>query len=159
VREAALGLLVPHLLFVGWIEALMTASVVRALAREAAGGSPALALREPGSRAARVAWAALGVLVLATPVGALVEAPAFGEDPARVAQDAGGAVPAGIARLSGIWGGLLSDYEVPGVGKVPGTIIAAAVGVLAIALCTWILGRVFRERTTKPEGEPRASAP
>ena len=81
-----LGVAVPamaleHLFFFGWVEALVTMGVVAALARS----DPALLEMKPAARPLRWLWAALAVVILLTPLGALAPGTAWGEwSPAQV---------------------------------------------------------------------------
>ena len=75
-----LGVAVPamaleHLLFFGWVEAIVTMGVVAALARS----EPALLEMKPAARPLRWLWAGIGVLILLTPIGALAPGTAWGE--------------------------------------------------------------------------------
>jgi cobalt/nickel transport system permease protein len=97
-----LGVAVPamaleHLLFFGWIEAIVTMGVVAALARS----EPALLEMKPAARPLRWLWAGLGALILLTPIGALAPGTAWGEWGSEELKAAIGYAPANLEKLGG----------------------------------------------------------
>ena len=152
-----LGVAVPamaleHLLFFGWIEAAVTMGVVAALARS----EPALLEMKPAARPLRWLWAALAVLILLTPIGALAPGTAWGEWSAPQIKQAIGYVPADFARLGGVWKAAMPGYLTPGVNdSLLGYLVAAIVGtVLVVAIALGIGALLARS----PGGRATAAA-
>jgi cobalt/nickel transport system permease protein len=141
------AMVLPHLLVASVIEGALTAAVVTYLQRsnpaalQMAGGS-LVAVGEAGSfRRTRVLWASLAALVIATPLGLLAPGTAWGEwNAAELAQRGLGFVPAGLARLSSLWGAPLSRYALPGLGDSRlAYMLSAALGISLAALVVWLL--------------------
>jgi cobalt/nickel transport system permease protein len=123
------AMVVPHLFVVGFVEAIATGGAVAWLSRGApVENGAALDRLRLGERTSR-AWAALGVLCLASPLGLIAAGEAFGE---------GGG--------SSFWRAPFSDYAVPGLGERSGYIVAALAGVAAIALVIFFSGWLFGRR-------------
>ena len=129
-----------HLLFFGWVEALATMGVVAAL-----GASDEHLLEmKPAAVPLRWLWAALGALVLATPIGVLASGTAWGEwSPAQLRASLG-YVPPGIERLGPLWRGAMPGYA-PAFVKSPtlGYFVAAVVGVALVTAVAWLGGRLL----------------
>ncbi len=75
-----LGVAVPamaleHLLFFGFVEAIVTMGIVAALAKS----EPELLEMKPAAKPLRWLWAGMGVLILLTPIGVLAPGTAWGE--------------------------------------------------------------------------------
>jgi len=125
-----LGVAVPamaleHLLFFGWIEAIVTMGVVAALARS----EPALLEMKPAAKPLRWLWAGIGALILLTPIGALAPGTAWGEWGGEELKAAIGYAPANLERLGGLWRSAMPGYATPGIGNaLLGYLIAAVVG-------------------------------
>lgn len=96
-------------------------------------------------------WAALGVMIVLSPLGLLAGGTAFGEWGAEELLDRVGYVPPGLARLADIWTQrvLLPDYTVPGLenglGPAVGYALSALVGAGLVALLLLLFSRVVRE--------------
>lgn len=146
------AMLVPHLLVAGPAEALVTALAIAFLARTnpellrlaatpsaGAGGQPSL----------RRLWAAIGALVVVSPIGILAAGTAWGEwDPADAADWPLPFVPEGLQRFSGLWSAPMPDYVVPLLGEgteaqLIGYIISAAAGIAILLLVAYIVGYLF----------------
>jgi PDGLE domain len=157
LAESIPGMLLPHLLVFGVIEASATAGVVawslrsgfsvEATARTGAGG--------------RLLWGALALLCLLSPLGLLATGDAWGEwDPDKLKERVG-FTPTGVGRLADSWHGALKDYTVPGwdegTKQAVGYVISAVVGVLLVALVTFVVGRLLaRRRRQNLPGPPLA---
>jgi len=140
-----------HLFFFGWVEALVTMGVVAALGRS----DPALLEMKPAARPLRWLWAALAVVILLTPLGALAPGTAWGEWSPEQIKDMVGYVPADFARLGGVWRAALPDYMTPGVDDaLLGYFLAAVAGVLVTVAIALAIGAVL----ARPRGG-RAAAP
>ncbi len=150
-----LGVAVPamaleHLLFFGWVEALVTMGVVTALARS----EPALLENKPAARPLRWLWAGIGGLILLTPIGALATGPAWGEWGSGQLKAAIGYAPADLQRLSGLWRSAMPGYATPGVGNaLLGYVIAAVVGTVLTVGVALAIGAVLARRGEAPSSE------
>jgi cobalt/nickel transport system permease protein len=141
-----------HLL-IGFVEAAVTVGVVAAFQRE----DSALLEMKPASTVARWMWAVLAALMLATPIGLLASGSAWGEWDAEGIRKSVGFVPAGMARLGGIWSAAMPDYA-PTFIKDPnvGYIVAAIVGGAIIAGVTWGVGWLLSRGKDGPTSTPAA---
>jgi len=152
----ALGVAVPamaleHLLFFGWVEALITMGVVAALTRS----EPALLEMKPAARPLRWLWAGLGVLILLSPIGVLASGTAWGEWGSEEIKSLVGYVPTSLERLGGLWKAVMPDYATPGISStILGYLIAAVVGVGITVLVTWGLGIVLARRRGGDSKQP-----
>jgi len=144
-----------HLLFFGWVEALVTMGVVAALARS----DPALLEMKPAARPLRWLWAGIGALIVLTPIGALAPGTAWGEWGGDEIKDLVGYVPQNFEKVGGLWKAAMPDYATPGVGNtLLGYFIAAVVGVALTVGVTWSVGALLARRRG-PAAEPPAAAP
>ena len=123
-----------HLLFFGWVEALVTMGVVAVLAKQ----DSALLEMKPASKPLRWLWAGLGGLILLTPIGVLASGTAWGEWGAEELQSMLGFVPAGLERLGSVWTAAIPDYA-PAFVKNPllGYLLAAVIGAALVIGVTW----------------------
>ena len=136
-----------HLLVVGFVEAAVTAGVVRYLARGGLGERPLA----PVAARARAAWVALGALCLLSPLGLLAAGTAWGEWAPDELKERLGYTPPGLARLAELWKGLAPDYEAPGIASRPlGYVLSAVVGVAVVAAAGLAAARLLARR--KPHG-------
>ena len=129
-----------HLLFFGWVEALATMGVIAALGTSSAH----LLEMKPAAKPMRWLWAALGVLILATPLGVLAGGTAWGEWSTEQLQASLGYVPAGLERLGPMWSAAIPGYA-PAFVRDPllGYAIAAVLGVALAVGVTWVAGRLL----------------
>ena len=137
-----------HLLFFGPIEAIVTMGVVAALVRQ----DSALLEMRPASRPLAWLWAALGVLILLTPIGVLAPGTAWGEWSGRQLKATLGFVPAGLGKLGSLWTALMPGYA-PAFIKDPmvGYLVAALVGSALVVGVTWGLGWLLSRGAKKDE--------
>jgi cobalt/nickel transport protein len=112
----------------------------------------------------RKLWFGLIVLVLLTPLGIILPEKlkaggAWGEWSAREVQTLTGYLPAGLAKLEGLWKALFPDYEIPGMhGTWParlayfltGGIGAGVVLVIGFGLGKWLSRKSEREDPDAP---------
>jgi cobalt/nickel transport system permease protein len=152
-----LGVAVPamaleHLLFFGWVEAIVTMGVVAALARS----EPALLEMKPAARPLRWLWAGIGVLILLTPIGALAPGTAWGEWGGEELKAAVGYAPANLERLGGLWRSAMPGYATPGVSNaLLGYLIAALVGTALTVGVAFAVGALLARRgEASPPEEP-----
>ena len=144
-----------HLLFFGWVEALATMGIVAALAKQ---DSALLGMR-PAAKPLRWLWAALGGLVLLTPVGVLAPGTAWGEWGVSQLKSTLGFVPAGLGKAGALWTAAIPGY-VPAFIRNPllGYLMAAAVGSALVIGVTWAIARLLARGdtdhtpTTRPPG-------
>lgn len=180
------AMMLGHLTFAGLAEALLTAGVVRYLQQSerslldsggldsgglgtAAGGRARPATAWAASRGL---WAALGLLLVLSPLGLLAAGSAWGEwspeelaDPAArsaIAATSGGvalpaAAPSGLVRLAAVWTAPLPDYAPAFLRSAAmGYMVSALVGV-GIVLLTVVALRTLADRTRR--GGPPAALP
>jgi cobalt/nickel transport system permease protein len=152
-----LGVAVPamaleHLLFFGWVEAIVTMGVVAALARS----EPALLEMKPAARPLRWLWAGIGVLILLTPIGALAPGTAWGEWGGEELKAAVGYAPANLERLGGLWRSAMPGYATPGISNaLLGYLIAAVVGTALTVGVAFAVGALLARRgEASPPEEP-----
>jgi cobalt/nickel transport system permease protein len=150
-----LGVAVPamaleHLLFFGWVEAIVTMGVAAALARS----EPALLEMKPAARPLRWLWAGIGVLILLTPIGALAPGTAWGEWSSGQLEAAIGYAPANLETLGGLWRSALPDYATPGISNaLLGYLIAAIVGTALTVGFAFAVGALLARRAEAPQAE------
>jgi cobalt/nickel transport system permease protein len=150
-----LGVAVPamaleHLLFFGWVEAIVTMGVVAALARS----EPALLEMKPAARPLRWLWAGIGVLILLTPIGALAPGTAWGEWGGEELKAAIGYAPADLQRLGGLWRSALPGYATPGISNaLLGYLIAAVVGTALTVGVAFAVGALLAKHGEAPPAE------
>jgi cobalt/nickel transport system permease protein len=132
-----------HLLFFGWVEAIVTMGVVAALTRT----EPGLLEMKPAAKSLRWLWAGIGGLILLTPLGALAPGTAWGEWGSDELDSLVGYVPANLEKLGGLWKAALPDYATPGVSNtLLGYVIAAIVGTALVVGVTWGVGALLARR-------------
>ncbi|MBE9527770.1 MAG: cobalt transporter CbiM [Proteobacteria bacterium] len=133
---------IPHLLFIGPIEALGTAVVVTYLYRSGvqfSGTDPKVAVSR-----IRPLWFALAALVLLVPLGLFATAAPWGEWNTAEVTAMIGYLPSGMERMSGYWSALMPGYTLPGLGSTLGYIAAAAVGSATVLLSLYTINRLYR---------------
>ncbi len=144
------AMVLPHMLVAAVVEAVLTVLVVAYLQRfnvkllenmDAAEGdaSPRRSLR------LRWLWVGLAALALVTPLGLLAPGTAWGEwSTAELTRLGMKSLPAGMEKLSGLWGAPLAKYNIPALGNTPaGYILSALVGLLIIAVVAWLFTRLL----------------
>jgi len=143
LRVAVPAMALEHLLFFGWIEAVVTMGVVAALAKS----EPELLRMKPAARPLRWLWAGIGVLILLTPIGALAPGTAWGEWSGEELGSLVGYVPANVEKLGGLWKAAMPDYATPGVSNaLLGYLIAAVVGTALTVGVAWGVGALLARR-------------
>jgi cobalt/nickel transport system permease protein len=148
-----------HVLFFGWVEALVTVGVVGALAKS----DPALLAMKPAARPLRWLWAGIGALIVLAPIGALAPGTAWGEWSGEQLASAVGYVPAGFERLGALWRAVMPDYATPGVSNtLLGYFLAGVAGVVLCVAVAWGLGALLARRrgaAAEPPHGPSALPP
>jgi cobalt/nickel transport system permease protein len=144
------AMLIGHLLIAGPVEAITTGGVFAYLQRS---HSSLIKADVPDKKEGKfwLLWGALGILVLATPLGLLASGTAWGEWGIDELNNMGlGFIPQGIQKLANWWPAPLPDYGFPRMGAVIGYILSAILGVALIIFLLWMLGRwVSRNNTPK----------
>ena len=169
------AMMIGHLTFAGLAEFLITAGLVRYLARVdpdlLAVGIGSSTVRSPVSR--RKLWVVVAVAVCLTPLGILTVEKAWGEwtledftDPAgrsAIAASSGkveapSRAPAGLERLSSLWRAPLADYETTLIRNSSAAyFLCAALGVgLVMAAASVITYAANRGATVEARAEPAA---
>jgi cobalt/nickel transport system permease protein len=147
------AMVIPHALIASVVEGLLTALVVLYLQRSnaavlEAAENPAGAAEVPTVSRLRWLWAALLILVIASPLGLLAPGTAWGEWGAAELQQRGlQSIPAGLARLSTLWGAPLADYDLQVLGNANlGYVLSAILGVAVIGLVIWLFMALLTTR-------------
>ena len=111
-------------------------------------------------RAQKRLWWGIGILVLLSPLGLILpevfkSGPAWGEWSLEELEKLLGFIPEGLKKISDLWSAPLPDYnmkEWEGKGLVKsslGYILSGALGVGAVVLVTFLLGKVLSKKTRK----------
>ena len=149
-----------HLLIAGPVEALVTGLVFAYMQRT---HSSLIKADVPGKKEGKVwlAWGAMGLLALATPAGLLASGTAWGEWGVDELKDLGlGFIPSGMQRFADWWPAPMPDYGLARVGASIGYILSAFVGIIAISLLAWLVGKMLvGTRKGKDEGLPKERPP
>ncbi|MFH1169877.1 MAG: cobalt transporter CbiM [Chloroflexota bacterium] len=146
------AMMVGHLLIAGIVEALVTGLVFAYLQRTNSSLIEADVTRRKGGKL-RLLWGALGLAVLASPLGLLASGTAWGEWGIEELQSLGlGFIPQGLAGLEGWWPAPLPDYGFPRMGAVIGYILSACVGIALVVFILWMLGRKLSHKDLSQKG-------
>jgi cobalt/nickel transport system permease protein len=153
------AMVIPHALIASVVEGVLAAAVVAYLQRTnptvlEAADNPAVVGEAAGFAKLRWLWAGLVVLIIATPLGLLAPGTAWGEWGTEQLAGLGLTfIPAGMARLSAIWGAPLADYDLPALGNASlGYVLSAVVGMVVVALVVWLfMALMTRSRTQTSE--------
>jgi cobalt/nickel transport system permease protein len=144
------AMVLPHALVASVVEGLLTALVLAYLQRSNMGlleaaQSPAAVPVTGSNRKLRWLWVALAVLVVASPLGLLAPGTAWGEWGTQQLKERGlAAVPAGLEKLSGLWGAPLAGYDLPVLGNTNlGYLLSAVLGILIVAFVVWLFTRLL----------------
>lgn len=139
------AMVIPHALVASVVEGVLTALVVAYLQRSNVGVLEAadkpFVVGESGSfQRLRWLWVGLVVLMVASPLGLLAPGTAWGEWGTQQLRERGlQAVPAGLEKLSGLWGAPLAGYNLPVLGNTNlGYLLSAVVGIAVVALVVWL---------------------
>jgi len=153
------AMVIPHMLIASVVEGLVTALVILYLVKTnkevlSISTNPAAA-ESGGFRRLRGLWVALAILVFLTPIGLLAPGTAWGEwGSAQFSQLGLSFIPQGFARLEGLWGAPLADYDLPALGNANlGYIISAVLGIIVIGFLTWLLTTAIASGRSRDDGE------
>jgi cobalt/nickel transport system permease protein len=140
------AMLIPHMLVASVVEGMMTALIILYLQRsniqvlEAAGEKGGC---DGGVSMGKLRWLWVGVAVLmvASPLGLLAPGTAWGEWGVEELTKLGlESIPAGLERLSTLWGAPLADYDLPALGNANmGYLLSALLGIVLVGTMVWLL--------------------
>lgn len=159
LKTAIAVMMSEHLLLAGPVEAIVTSLGLlyaaksfpersRANGEDLETGSEAVG-GELERHGLRRIWAALGVLVLLTPLGLYATGTAFGEWGADELFRRFGWISEGFARFGNTWPhALFPDYTIPGLSQIGAAaaleyVISALIGVLLVLAGLWLIGRLL----------------
>ena len=147
------AMLIPHALAASIVEGLVTALVVGYLQRA---NQPALEFARKaeispelsGFAKWRALWTGLTVMIVLVPVGLLAPGTAWGEWGTQKLSGLGLAfIPAGIARLSGLWTAPLPGYALPAMKNASlGYILSGITGTIVIGIVVWLFTMLVTAR-------------
>jgi cobalt/nickel transport system permease protein len=147
------AMVIPHMLVASIVEGVLTALVVAYLQRSNSPvleGADKLALVGEASsfRKLRWVWIGLSALIVASPLGLLAPGTAWGEWGTQELTKLGlKAIPAGLEKLSTLWGAPLADYDLAALGNANlGYIFSAIVGVILTVLMVWLFTALLTSR-------------
>jgi cobalt/nickel transport system permease protein len=139
------AMVIPHALVASVIEGGLTALIVLFLQRSnvsvlEAAEKPSVVGDVGSSPKLGWLWVGIAVLIIASPLGLLAPGTAWGEWGAHELTALGFAsVPAGLEKLSTLWGAPLAGYDLPALGNANmGYLLSAVVGILIVALVVWL---------------------
>ncbi len=139
------AMVIPHAILASVAEGLLAALVVAYLQRSniavlQAAEKPAL-LNEAGVlRKLRVPLIILAALIVATPLGLLAPGTAWGEwGTEQLASQGLSFIPAGLEKLSGLWGAPLAGYNLHALGNASlGYLLSAVLGIVVVTIVVWL---------------------
>lgn len=146
LNVAVPAMMIGHFLVAGPVEAVITGGIFAYLQRT---HSSLIKADSPQKKEGKlwILWGALGLAVLATPIGLLASGTAWGEWGVEELHEMGlGFIPQGIERFTGWWPAPIPDYGFSRMGAVIGYILSALVGIAAVIFLMWILGRWLSRR-------------
>jgi hypothetical protein len=123
-------------------------------------GVPAEAGAGGGLGRLRWMWAGLVVLVLVSPLGLLAPGTAWGEwGTEELAKMGLKAVPAGLEKLSTLWGAPLAGYDLPLLGNANlGYLLSAVLGIVVTTTIVWLFTMLLTARPG-PGGQGKNTGP
>ena len=150
------AMVIPHALVASVVEGVLTALVLAYLQRSnpavlETAQNPALAVEAGSFGKLRWVWVGLAALIVASPLGLLAPGTAWGEWGTQQLSDLGfKSVPAGLEKLSSLWGAPLSGYDLPLLGNANlGYVFSAAMGIILTVLLVWLFTSLLTYRTEK----------
>ncbi len=144
------AMVIPHALVASVVEGLLTALVVIYLQRSnvnvlEAADKPASAMQPGSIRKLRWLWIGLIVLMIASPLGLLAPGTAWGEwGTKQLSQRGLASIPAGLQKLSGLWGAPMAGYRIHAFGNASvGYMLSALLGILLIVFILWLFSMLL----------------
>ena len=152
------AMLIPHALAASIVEGLVTALVVGYLQRANRpalefAGKAEISPESGGFAKWRALWTGLTVMIVLVPVGLLAPGTAWGEWGTQKLSGLGLAfIPAGIARLSGLWTAPLPGYALPAMKNASlGYILSGITGTIVIGIVVWLFTMLVTARKSEPK--------
>ena len=140
------AMVLPHMLVASIVEGMMTAMIVLYLQRSnvhilETAGRTGDSGGDINLKNLRWLWVGLAGLVVASPLGLLAPGTAWGEWSLEKLAELGlQSIPAGLEKLSGLWGAPMAEYNLPALGNTNlGYILSALLGVILVGLIAWLL--------------------
>ncbi len=133
------AMMLPHIFFVGLIEAFGTAMVVSYLY-----GAGVVMPGRGSALRLRPLWFVLAGMILIAPLGLIATAAPWGEWSGEQVTGLIGYLPSGMESLAYSWSALMPEYTVPGTRASLGYILTAAIGSLCAVVMLYGLDRLFR---------------
>jgi len=154
------AMVIPHALLASVAEGLIAALVVAYLQRSniavlEAAEKPALAGEAGTLQKLRWLWVGIVVLIIASPIGLLAPGTAWGEWGTEQLAGLGiKSVPAGLEKLSNLWGAPLAGYNLPALGNTNlGYLLSAVLGILVIVIVVWLFTVLLTKRPDSQKNE------
>ncbi len=139
------AMVIPHMLVASVIEGLLTALVIAYLQRSNIGvleaaEKPAAVEAAGGLQKLRWLWMVIAILMVASPLGLLAPGTAWGEWGIKQLSARGlGTIPAGLERLSNLWGAPLAGYNLHALGNANlGYLLSAFLGIAVVTIVVWL---------------------
>ena len=140
------AMLIPHMLVASVVEGMMTALIILYLQRSNVQVLEAAEKTEGFNGGVsmgklRGLWVGVAVLVVASPLGLLAPGTAWGEWGVEELTKLGlASIPAGLEKLSTLWGAPLADYDLPALGNANmGYLLSALLGIALVGITVWLL--------------------
>lgn len=156
LRVVIPALMSVHLLFFGFVEAMVTGAVIAYLQRNDSTLLNADSRSENSTvrSAYRRLWVGLALLILLSPLGLLIPAKfgagtAWGEWSQGEVQHMVGYVPKGMTKLSSLWKSPMPDYALKGQENAPirtlsaSYLLSALFGVAVITILVALIGKAY----------------
>ena len=149
------AMLIPHMAVASVVEGLLTALVVAYLQRsntavlEGAEKPPQPEGNATGFRKLRWVWVGLAALVVVSPLGLLAPGTAWGEwGTEELSQMGLKSIPAGLEKLSDLWGAPLAGYDLPALGNANlGYLLSALMGIVITVTLVWLFSMLLMYRS------------
>ncbi len=139
------AMVIPHMLVASVVEGVLTALVIAYLQRSNIGvleaaEKPAMVGQVGSFQKLRGLWIGMVILIIASPLGLLAPGTAWGEWGTEELTILGlKSVPAGLEKLSTLWGAPLAGYDLPVLGNANlGYVLSAVLGILVTGLVVWL---------------------
>jgi cobalt/nickel transport system permease protein len=138
------AMVIPHALVASVVEGLLTALVIVYLQRSNIGVLEAAEMPAAETSGAikklRWLWIGVAVLVVASPLGLLAPGTAWGEWGIQQLSERGlETIPAGLERLSNLWGAPLAGYNLHALGNASlGYLLSASLGIVIVTIVVWL---------------------
>jgi cobalt/nickel transport system permease protein len=144
------AMVIPHALVASVVEGILTVLVVAYLQRSninvlQAAEKPELASDAGTLQKLRGLWVGIVVLIIASPLGLLAPGTAWGEwGTDQLTRLGFKSVPAGMDKLSKLWGAPLAGYNLSVLGNANlGYLLSAVLGILVIIVVVWLFSMLL----------------